>query len=595
MSAYSFTLRSIEDFLFDLYFLIGYSKWKMNHFFIFTNNLRLGTFISGHFFYSFLKGAHIVKKLLLIFTSTCLLLTFVMPVYSGDTFEEALRQDFKEAYNAKISTWNRKLEGYRQKYIIQVVIVLIIGISGIIMTAIHDKKFKYKTLCMFILGVICVSSLQLIHNTFFPVGHHEVARIILKYERAIEDFRDNWEENRRYTSTMMGAFRKSVLDYKKKFREIDNLYYKTGDTGKPDGKTDGAGKTGLSIFFLPTEAFAQDARSFNGEGRSDSLNAAESAAKESAFEKLTEYILEKYQFDGNQSVVNQMRDRLKEEAARFFDFRFKTKYENNQFLATGEIEVYDDELDQFLEYFLLEYARTLPEVESPSAIKEQIYDIVLKINKNNREAKYLLAELIEKKGFQFLIENDREAAIDSFGRVEKIYPAFHSAYEISKWLKDHPSINGEVLYKIVTDYKWKAPKDLVQNIKDRLRKIDVVFEKVKIHKDFDIFSKGDIWFAFNVNGKKMRWPEKGTLKLGKGIHPVGITVEPILLKDEILLISAAGTEEDPSKNRNQRLGTVDIKLHGENEWEETIGPVESTPENGAYTLYLTLSAATLAN
>lgn len=97
----------------------------------------------------------------------------------------------------------------------------------------------------------------------------------------------------------------------------------------------------------------------------------------------------------------------------------------------------------------------------------------LEVPTTSGSSKYTLAIEKEREGFESLIEGQFEKAIISFETAEKIYPSFHQAYEIAKLLKNERLKLGNsedyknILRKIVDNYSWKAPKDLI----DELRKI----------------------------------------------------------------------------------------------------------------------------
>jgi hypothetical protein len=313
-------------------------------------------------------------------------------------------------------------------------------------------------------------------------------------------------------------------------------------------------------------------------------------ASESALDNLINSIMENYDISEENYFIND----LKRKIYPFLNSEFTTNYMNEKFAVSVAIKVRENELIQFLEYFLLEHARMLYEDKYPSSneLKEKVYSSVLKINRNNREAKFRLAELLERTGFQFLIENDLSQAADSFERIEKIYPSFRSAYEISRMLKNESSINGEILYKIVNEYSWKSPKDLIEILKDNLRKVSMTFEELKIHFDADKGPKpGEIWFAFIVNGKKLRWPSEGIQKLySNQLYEINETFKVILNKDELLSVHVKGTEVDNKKERIQDLGTVVITLHGEKEWGAKPKTMINKSETGNFTLYTNLVA-----
>ncbi|HIC8646026.1 TPA: hypothetical protein ACW7X5_003295, partial [Elizabethkingia meningoseptica] len=70
------------------------------------------------------------------------------------------------------------------------------------------------------------------------------------------------------------------------------------------------------------------------------------------------------------------------------------------------------------------------------------------------------AQQLENEAFEFLLDKKYPEAKDKFKAVDDISPAFHSAYEIYRYLKN---IEGkghnhtEILKEIYTKYRWRMP------------------------------------------------------------------------------------------------------------------------------------------
>jgi hypothetical protein len=89
-------------------------------------------------------------------------------------------------------------------------------------------------------------------------------------------------------------------------------------------------------------------------------------------------------------------------------------------------------------------------------------------------SKYKKAIDKEKEAFTYLLNKDLVKAEKAFGEVDSIYPAFHQAYEISRYLKrKEDSFNNEVEIKnilshIISELNWGAPKDLLKKIESMI-------------------------------------------------------------------------------------------------------------------------------
>ncbi len=89
-------------------------------------------------------------------------------------------------------------------------------------------------------------------------------------------------------------------------------------------------------------------------------------------------------------------------------------------------------------------------------------------------SKYDQAQKLERDGFNYILAGDMKKAEAAFNEIEEIYPSYHQAYEISRYLKlnsgfyTDPRGITEIQRKIVKDYTWKAPQDLVKNIERKL-------------------------------------------------------------------------------------------------------------------------------
>ena len=84
------------------------------------------------------------------------------------------------------------------------------------------------------------------------------------------------------------------------------------------------------------------------------------------------------------------------------------------------------------------------------------------------------ASQLERQGFEQLLSRDFKDARMSFEAAERAYPEFHQVYEIAQLLRrenyrlSEPVVQKRVLTRIISDYSWKAPADLLSAIKRSL-------------------------------------------------------------------------------------------------------------------------------
>lgn len=89
-------------------------------------------------------------------------------------------------------------------------------------------------------------------------------------------------------------------------------------------------------------------------------------------------------------------------------------------------------------------------------------------------SRYQIAVAKERKGFQYLLSGQYEKALAAFQEATKAYPTFHSVSEIGQLLareKDNltdPGRRKKVFETIVTRYSWKAPADLLAQLRKRV-------------------------------------------------------------------------------------------------------------------------------
>jgi hypothetical protein len=90
------------------------------------------------------------------------------------------------------------------------------------------------------------------------------------------------------------------------------------------------------------------------------------------------------------------------------------------------------------------------------------------------------AEEGERKGFEYILSKDIDAAISSFAKAEKLWPTFHNVGEIRGLLESRrPSLSAaseterdgvwqEIYGEILSKYSWGIPADVRTQIRSRL-------------------------------------------------------------------------------------------------------------------------------
>ena len=86
-------------------------------------------------------------------------------------------------------------------------------------------------------------------------------------------------------------------------------------------------------------------------------------------------------------------------------------------------------------------------------------------------SRLLTAKEKEREGFQNLLDGDYDNAIAAFQAAENAYNSYHNVYEIARLLRQNksqmndPAKKKEIFQKIVKDYSYGAPPDLLQQVK----------------------------------------------------------------------------------------------------------------------------------
>ena len=96
--------------------------------------------------------------------------------------------------------------------------------------------------------------------------------------------------------------------------------------------------------------------------------------------------------------------------------------------------------------------------------------------KSNNQSAYQKAYDLEKEGFEALVNNNFDLALEKITLAEKISSGFHMCFEISELLKKKqkefkdPEIQKEIKQQIIEKYSWKAPAESLSLLKSQVKK-----------------------------------------------------------------------------------------------------------------------------
>lgn len=97
------------------------------------------------------------------------------------------------------------------------------------------------------------------------------------------------------------------------------------------------------------------------------------------------------------------------------------------------------------------------------------------ITKVNEPSVYKKAVALEREGFEALLNNQFDNALNKFSRAENTLPSYHMVYEISLYLtKSKDKFNDPVMAiqlkkTIVKQYSWGAPSDILSQIRRQIQ------------------------------------------------------------------------------------------------------------------------------
>lgn len=94
----------------------------------------------------------------------------------------------------------------------------------------------------------------------------------------------------------------------------------------------------------------------------------------------------------------------------------------------------------------------------------------------NKLQNYSVASQEERAGFESLVAGRYDGALQHFQNAEKAYNGYHYVYEIAQLLRSkktdfaNPETRKQLLAKILTNYSYQAPPDLLEQLKTLARK-----------------------------------------------------------------------------------------------------------------------------
>lgn len=101
-------------------------------------------------------------------------------------------------------------------------------------------------------------------------------------------------------------------------------------------------------------------------------------------------------------------------------------------------------------------------LEKREMVKQKLDEnLVIPSNSKNSDE----ASRLERLGFESAINGNVKEAISYFEQCEKVYPSYHSAYEIIKFLKNNINSDKKTICKGLQKYTWQVPKDIVDRLK----------------------------------------------------------------------------------------------------------------------------------
>lgn len=93
------------------------------------------------------------------------------------------------------------------------------------------------------------------------------------------------------------------------------------------------------------------------------------------------------------------------------------------------------------------------------------------IQNQGKTIKRNLADSLERKGIESILEPNFPAAIQYFSKCDSIYSKFHSAFEIKNLLESQTGTDSktqqQVIEKIINEYNYHLPEDLLDDLRKK--------------------------------------------------------------------------------------------------------------------------------
>ena len=101
-------------------------------------------------------------------------------------------------------------------------------------------------------------------------------------------------------------------------------------------------------------------------------------------------------------------------------------------------------------------------LEKREIVKQKLDEnLVIPSNTKNVEE----ASRLERLGFESAINGNVKESISYFEQCEKVYPSYHSSYEIIKFLKANIDSDKKAICKGLEKYTWQVPNDIIDRLK----------------------------------------------------------------------------------------------------------------------------------
>ena len=424
------------------------------------------------------------KKIVLFLMLIIAVVFFFSICYADQPFNYQSKAE--ELYKDRIVKWTDKLGHYKKLYLTQLFLVAMISISGIVIVAVYDKKFKYKKFTMIFLSLVCVSIFQVFLNLFFHGDHRLLSKIITKYDHQIENFTVAWKNKPIKNRVEMEDFRKYIAEIASRLHEYDDLYYQSSDNNLI---TSSLHRVSLLTNSYANELVRPDKHNFQATATSDSYSNAMKKAKYQSVKNLYNYLIDivdiSYKEKDFLSFNNEIQSIIK--------FNITNIPDKNFFKVQAKIIIYKDVLTTFLEYYFFKQARLIEQKKSNAKSFElkKYYNAVLYFSENNEEAKIYLKNLQHNE-----LNLNNNSIIQISNNREELLKHTNDIYKLIEEVQFQANSNPEGL-KIIYMKQNSLFEKLGFKIKDIWHEIDgkkvniienylLLFEAIKSQATFSL-------------------------------------------------------------------------------------------------------------